>query len=101
MKNKMSSFVYYADNVSWVLLQDEVFVIDEITRNIYLYRNLSKEIWISIQRNNNLNKIVEQLAQKYNDDVFDMQKDTQEIIHKYLRNNIIRLEEKLCDENYC
>ncbi|MNO42839.1 hypothetical protein D3C76_330400 [compost metagenome] len=81
--------VFYSKNISWVLLGDEVFVFDEITDKIYLFKDLSKEFWLLIQKNKRLADIIFQLAEKYNVDFLRIKNDITKLAAKFAKNNLI------------
>lgn len=89
MNNKKDIFINYTKNSSWVLIDDEIFVFDEIINKLYVYRKLAKDIWLLIGKEHNISNIIFQLKDKnqYNDDMMEMK--VFHYIEKFKNNNLI------------
>lgn len=57
--------VYYAKDISWTLLDNEVFVFNEKTDKIYVLRGMAKDFWMLISQYNDIEHIIETLSEKY------------------------------------
>lgn len=59
--------IRYSENISWVLLIDEVFIFDEITNELYLLKGIMKDFWLLLSKTESFNEITTMLATKYNE----------------------------------
>lgn len=56
----------YSKHISWQLLNNKVYIIDEITEKVYELENAAKDFWTSIETINSLDEIIESLSKIYN-----------------------------------
>ena len=78
--------VTYANNISWGMINNEVFVFDEEIKKIFLLKGVEKDIWLIIENNNQIADITDLLLKSglINDNkIF-------EIIEKLVRKNLVR-----------
>ena len=41
----------YSSNISWVKIENEVFVFNEISKDVYLFKNKERKVWDLIKCN--------------------------------------------------
>lgn len=58
--------IYYSNHISWQLLDNKVYIIDEITLKIYSLQDVAKDFWILIKDNHSFKKIINILSERYN-----------------------------------
>lgn len=61
-------FLAYSQCISWGEINNEVFVFDELSGNIYLFREVEREIWKLIKQRNAISSIVSLMQKNYNTD---------------------------------
>jgi hypothetical protein len=71
--------IYYADNISWTTLDDEVFIFNEITNELILLKGLYKDFWLLLSTHSNLSEIINILIVMHENDS-SLVKD--KVIHK-------------------
>lgn len=54
----MSDCVRYSDNVSWVQIKREIFVIDELRNRYFIFTKIKRIVWLYIENNLPINDIV-------------------------------------------
>ena len=57
----MEKEVYWASNISISVVGDDLFVFDEITNNVFLYREIKKKCFLLIENSHNINDILKTL----------------------------------------
>ena len=48
----------YADRISWGIIENEVFIFDELTGEIFLLKGNEKELWLLIRNGESLSNLV-------------------------------------------
>ena len=62
MDNSNNKFIYYSPDISWTLLEGEVFVFNEINDEITILRGIEKDFWLLISQYTNIQEILEELS---------------------------------------
>lgn len=75
----------YSENISWGIIDEEVFVFDEMSRNIYLFRGLEKEIWLLLENHKKIDNIN---VLRYNHNI----EDIIHFIERLVKWNLIKME---------
>lgn len=81
--------ILYPKSISWTLLNDNMFVFDEITNNTYLLKGLSRDFWLLIEENNIFPDIVKMLSEKRDIEYSVMENDIVQLTKKLVKNNLI------------
>ncbi|WP_059052796.1 hypothetical protein [Paenibacillus senegalimassiliensis] len=87
----MCNSIFYAENVSFTLLVNNMFVFDEITNNTYLFKGLSRDFWLEVERDNDFLSIVKKLSIKYDEDQKIMQQRVLRIKNNLVEKKLISL----------
>lgn len=61
------NIVKYAKSISWVMIQEEIFVFHEPTNKISVLKGIDKDIWIEIDRERSIDRIANELRKKHAD----------------------------------
>ncbi|KWX75485.1 hypothetical protein AMQ84_17855 [Paenibacillus riograndensis] len=85
----MLSNVVYSKNISWTLLSDSMFVFDEITNKMYLFKGLSRDFWLLIQNNSNISDVIKKLAETNNVEYTFMENKVVQITNKLVKKNLL------------
>ncbi len=71
--------IEYSNSISWQILDNVVYIIDELTNIVYKLTDVAKEIWQCVNRFNSLNEISDYLFKLYkvpkevlNDDINEL-----------------------------
>lgn len=80
--------LYYSDNISWQLLDNKVYVIDEITKKIYILDRVGKDFWMLV-KNNSFEETVIILSKKYNVSLDIIIKDLDEFKDNLLSSKLL------------
>lgn len=81
--------ILYPKSISWTLLNDNMFIFDEITNNTYLLKGLSRDFWLLIEENNIFQDIVKMLSEKRDIEYSVMENDIVQLTKKLVKNNLI------------
>lgn len=65
MNIKTCGDITYSLHISWVLLDNEVFIFDESNDKILLLRGMEKDFWIFIARYSNMHQLLQKLLEIY------------------------------------
>lgn len=84
--------ISYSENISWTLFDDEVFVFNEITNEIFLLKGIMKDFWLLLSMTENFDEINIMLAKKYGEDIVDISVKMIQKIRKMLNKNLIVME---------
>lgn len=57
--------INYSNHISWQLLNNEIYIIDEITQKIYILTDVAKEFWILINGGYTVEEIINILIKIY------------------------------------
>lgn len=68
--------VKYADYISWTLLDNEVFVFNEVDDSISLLRGIQKEFWLLLEKDTKLTEIISVLSAKYDMELKEIERKT-------------------------
>jgi hypothetical protein len=49
----------YTENISWVSLDDIIFVFDEIENKMFVLEDIAKDFWLMIQNRISFSEIIE------------------------------------------
>lgn len=61
----MDTKIYYSKNISWQVVDDELYIFEEISGKLYLYTGIQKDFWLMISKENNLNKLINFIEEYY------------------------------------
>lgn len=85
----MDTPIKYADSVSWQIIMDHVFVFEEATQEIYVFKGLTKDIWLRVEEDRTISNIVNYLRLRSNRyDAAAIEK-TAEIIKKLEQKSLV------------
>lgn len=80
--------IYYSKNISWQLIDNQILIIDEISKKEFVLKEIGKEFWILIKSHHLFKEIVKILSERYNvaNDIIisDMKEFTDDLISKKL-----------------
>ncbi|MBU5310667.1 PqqD family protein [Tissierella carlieri] len=80
--------IYYSKNISWQLIDNQIFIIDEVTKKEFTLKEIGKEFWILIKSHNLYKEIVEILSEQYDvaNDIItsDLKEFVEDLISKKL-----------------
>ncbi len=94
MPKQINFQISYSPNISWTLLGDEIFVFNESTDNIYVFKNVTKDLWLLIQETCEISAIISWLSSTYKHSYSDMQNKILNQIELLLKNDLILLVDK-------
>jgi len=83
-------FFNYTENISWVLLDDIVFVFEEIDNMMYVLEDIAKDFWLMIQDKIDFSSIIQKLSEIYDAEVEVIQDDMQEFVSMMISKKIIQ-----------
>ena len=75
----------YSKSISWVEINDEVFVFDELNGSIHLFRRVEREIWKLIDTEVTFTIIVNSIQKNFNVN----EEKTLTIIKKFQEENLV------------
>lgn len=81
--------VFYSNKISWVELNEYVFIFDELTNIIYSLEDISKEFWLLIQKNKGIGDIICELSEKYEVDFITIKDDITEFAEMLVNSNLL------------
>lgn len=82
--------ICYSDHISWQLLDNVIYIIDEITRETYSLQEVAKDFWLQVKDNQSIEKIVEILAVKYNVSTDVITSDINEFKNSLLSKKLVK-----------
>lgn len=75
---------FYAPNISWQLLDNEIIIVNEKNKKVYLLQNTAKDFWLAID-GKNVDDIVSSLYREYSAEYQQLEKDLKEF-YENLKN---------------
>ena len=81
--------LYYTSNISWQLIDQKVYIINELTTKMLVFENILKEFRIRINKYSNFNLIVNDLHELYNVDIHILKEDLIESLSFMETNNLV------------
>lgn len=75
---------FYAPNISWQLLDNEIIIVNEKNKKVYLLQNTAKDFWLAID-GKNIDDIVSSLYREYSAEYQQLEKDLKEF-YENLKN---------------
>lgn len=57
--------IRYSESISWTELGEFAFVFEEVSDTIYRFEGILKDFWLAIDKNSNLDDIIDLLLSKY------------------------------------
>lgn len=86
MKEINVHYIYkYAEHISWGRIEDEIFVINEITGIVCILKKLQKDVWMLLDGNRSISDILSELG---GEDI--KRKEIEEKLYKFVK----KMEEK-------
>lgn len=79
----------FSRSISWTIIDDEVFVFEEVMGNVYLIKGLLKDFWIMLSNNVKYKEIVNRLTLKYQKENDEIEKILSNKLEKYIKESII------------
>lgn len=58
--------IYYSKHISWQLIEETIYIVDENTCKIYSLKNVAKDIWLAIRDISSVNEIMDVVSERYN-----------------------------------
>lgn len=89
--------IYYSNCISWQLLVDKVYIINEKTKEIHVLADTAKDFWILIKNNHSLEEILKILSDKYSVSIEILENDMYAFKDDLLSKNLI-IEGEYCYE---
>lgn len=86
MKIKYNSFI------SWQKIGETVFVINEISKQMYFFDDIATEFWLQIEKSINFNSMIENLISLYEMPEYEISNDVKDFL-LYLKNEDLIIEE--------
>lgn len=75
---------FYTPNISWQLLDNEIIIVNEKNKKVYLLQNTAKDFWLAID-GKNVDDIVSSLYREYSAEYQQLEKDLKEF-YENLKN---------------
>lgn len=87
--------IYYANNISWTTLDNEVFVFNEITNELILLKGLYKDFWLLLSTHSNLSEIINILIVMHKNDSSQIKDKVINKVSSLFNQNLIMKEKAL------
>ena len=72
--------VFYSELISWTELREYVFIFNETTNMMYKIEGILKDLWLAINKENEVLYIIKILSEMYEIDQNTLQRDVLEVI---------------------
>ena len=79
----------YAKNTSWGVINEEVFVFNETNGYIYLFKDLYKDVWLSIHCDNCVTTIISLLSKSNNTEEKELKNKVNIIIDNMFHKKLL------------
>jgi hypothetical protein len=83
------SNIFYANNISWTTIGDEVFIFNEITNELFLLKCLFKDFWLLLSTHKNLREIIDMLTAMHKNDSSHLNDKVMHKVNMLLNQNLI------------
>ena len=87
--------IKFSSDVSWTKINEEVFVFDEDTNQIYLLKGKSKMIWELINKSVKISEIVEKVSISHKIDKVEAEKEISKKIQQFLDKKLCKYSEEV------
>lgn len=75
--------VFYSELISWTELREYVFIFNETTNMMYKIEGILKDLWLAINKENEVLYIIKILSEMYEIDQNTLQRDVLEVIQSF------------------
>lgn len=82
----------YSPNISWQVLNDKIYIINEDTLDSFFLEDVSMRMWALIGRGLSVGEILKTIGREYDVDMCTLKSDIFELIQELLENDIVLYE---------
>lgn len=75
--------VFYSELISWTELREYIFIFNETTNIMYKIEGILKDLWLAINKENEVFYIIKILSEMYEIDQNTLQRDVLEVIQSF------------------
>lgn len=84
---------YYSANIAWQDYFETIYIFNEQKHNTFLLEGTARQIWLTIETNNDVKNIVDLLSNTYKVGAEIIEKDCIELLNEMKENGLIDIYE--------
>lgn len=85
--------IFYSANIAWQDYFETIYIFNEQSRDTFLLEGTARQIWLTIETNNDIKNIVDLLSNIYNVGAEVIERDCIELLNEMKENGLIDIYE--------
>lgn len=82
--------IFYSESISWQLLNDNIYIIEERSRQLISLQEVAKDFWLLIREGISLEDIITKLCLQYNEERELIFNDIKELCDDLMKLGLIK-----------